>query len=171
MESLLIITGSMGSGKTSVLGEASDLLALRNIVHAAIDLDGLGLAYLPSVTDKNGPMYSNLKSVCHNYAALDVKRVLLARAIETRNELEICRGIVSARNTVVCRLTASIETMEQRVRMRESGLEQRKYVARVSDLNTLLDRVRLEDFSVPNENRPVCEVAQEMLTKAGWISE
>ena len=170
-ESLLIITGSMGSGKTSVLGEASDLLAVRNIVHAAIDLDGLGFACLPFVADKNGPMYSNLKSVCQNYAALDVKRVLLARAIETRDELEICRGIVSARNTVVCRLAASIETMEQRVRMRESGVEQRTYVARVSDLNALLDRVHLEDFSVRNENRPVCEVAQEMLTKAGWISE
>jgi hypothetical protein len=170
-ESLLIITGSMGSGKTSVLGEASDLLAVRNIVHAAIDLDGLGLAYLPSVADKNGPMYRNLQSVCKNYAALNVKRLLLARAIEDRAELELCSGIVSAKNTVVCRLTASIETMGQRVRMRESGMEQRKYVARVSDLNTLLDRMRLEDFSVPNENRPVCAVAQEMLTKAGWISE
>ena len=39
MESMLIIRGSMGAGKTSVLGEASDLLALRHITHAAIDLD------------------------------------------------------------------------------------------------------------------------------------
>ena len=48
MESLLIITGTMGAGKTSVLGEASDILALRGIAHAAIDLDALGLAHLPS---------------------------------------------------------------------------------------------------------------------------
>jgi predicted ATP-binding protein involved in virulence len=41
-ESLLIITGTMGAGKTTVLGEASDILALRGIVHAAIDLDALG---------------------------------------------------------------------------------------------------------------------------------
>ena len=46
-ESLLIITGTMGAGKTAVLGEASDILAQRQIVHAAIDLDALGLAYLP----------------------------------------------------------------------------------------------------------------------------
>ena len=44
-ESLLIITGSMGSGKTSVLGEASDLLAGRHVIHAAIDLDILGLTH------------------------------------------------------------------------------------------------------------------------------
>src|SRR6266404_2571668 len=49
MESLLIITGGMGAGKTSVLGEASDLLALRHITHAAIDLDAFGLAHLPPV--------------------------------------------------------------------------------------------------------------------------
>ena len=44
---LLIITGTMGAGKTAVLAEASDILALRQIAHAAIDLDALGLAHLP----------------------------------------------------------------------------------------------------------------------------
>jgi hypothetical protein len=66
--SLLVITGGMGAGKTSILGEASDLLAMRQIAHAAIDLDALGLAWLPSTPD--GAMYSNLRSVCENYAAL-----------------------------------------------------------------------------------------------------
>jgi ABC-type uncharacterized transport system fused permease/ATPase subunit len=44
----LLITGSMGSGKTTVLSEASDLLTVRNIPHASIDLDALGTAHLPS---------------------------------------------------------------------------------------------------------------------------
>jgi hypothetical protein len=35
--------GTMGAGKTAVLGEASDILAKRHIVHAAIDLDALVL--------------------------------------------------------------------------------------------------------------------------------
>jgi hypothetical protein len=34
--------------RPSVLGEASDILALRNIIHAAIDLDAFGLAHLAS---------------------------------------------------------------------------------------------------------------------------
>jgi hypothetical protein len=121
MESLLIITGTMGADKTSVLGEASDILAQQGIAHAAIDLDTLGLAHFPSTTDSAGVMYGNLQSVCTNYASLGVKRVLLARAIEDRAELELCSGVVSASNTIVCRLSASIETMEQRVKLRESG--------------------------------------------------
>jgi hypothetical protein len=169
-ESLLIITGAMGAGKTSVLGEASDILALRHIAHAAIDLDALGLAHLPSAASNDGVMYRNLQSVCKNYASLGVSRLLLARAMEDRAELELCRDVISATNTVVCRLTASIEAMQQRVKMRESGVSQRKYVARVAKLNAILDRARLEDFIVTSENRSLTEVALEMLVNAGWIS-
>ena len=161
----------MGAGKTSVLGEASDILALRHIAHAAIDLDALGLAHLPFASGNDGVMYRNLQSVCENYASLGVRRLLLARAVETYAELELCRSAVSAKGVVVCRLTAGIETMQGRVKMRESGLSQREYVARVTKLNDILDRARLEDFTVLNENRSLSEVAYEMLLKAGWISE
>ncbi len=169
-KSLLIITGTMGAGKTTVLGEASDVLALRQIVHAAIDLDALGLAHLPSAGCNDDVMYDNLRSVCKNYAALRVQRFLVARAIEDRVELQRCREVISAPNTVVCRLTASIEAMNQRVKMRESGVSQREYVARVAKLNVILDHARLEDFTVTNENRSLTDVTLEMLIKAGWIS-
>jgi hypothetical protein len=166
---LLIITGSMGAGKTSVLAEASDTLALRHIVHAAIDLDALGLAHLPFAAGNDGAMYRNLESVCKNYAALGVTRILLARAMEDRAELELCRTVVTAATTTVCRLTAGIHTMQQRVKMRESGVMQREYVDRVAILDAILDRAQLEDFAVINEDRSISEVAQKMLSKAGWI--
>lgn len=161
----------MGAGKTTVLGEVSDLLALRDITHAAIDLDALGLAYLPSTASNDSVMYRNLQSICKNYASVGVTRFLMARAIEDRAELELCRSAVSASNTVVCRLAADIETMQQRVKMRESGVSQREYVARVANLNLTLDAAQLEDFIVTNEGRSVTEVAQEMLVKAEWISQ
>jgi cytidylate kinase len=169
-ESLLIITGTMGAGKTTVLGEASDILALRHIPHAAIDLDALGLAHLPAGASNDSVMYRNLESVCKNYASHGVNRLLLARAMEDRIELELCRAIVSATNTVVCRLTANIETMQQRVKMRELGVSQREYIARVAKLDVILDRARLEDFTVASENRSPTDVAHETLVKAGWIS-
>jgi len=170
MESLLIITGSMGAGKTSVLAEASDILALRRIVHAAIDLDALGLAHLSSAASTDDVMYRNLQSVCKNYATLGVTRILLARAMEDSAELELCRGAVSARNTAICRLTASIDTMQQRVKQRESGVLQSEFVDRVAILDAILDRARLEDFAIVNQDRSINDVAQEMLIEAGWIS-
>jgi hypothetical protein len=169
-ESLLIITGTMGAGKTTVLAEASDILAQRQVVHAAIDLDALGLAHLASGAFSDDVMYDNLRSICKNYAALGVQRFLLARALEDSAQLELCRDIFPAANTVVCRLTASIEVMKQRVEMRELGMSQREYAARVEKLNVILDRAQLEDFAVTNENRLLTDVALEMLAKAGWIS-
>ena len=169
--SLLIITGAMGAGKSSVLGEASDILARRQIPHAAIDVDALGLAYVHAASRKDELMYCNLRSVCNNYAALGVTRFLLARALENQSELDTCRGIVSGADTVVCRLSASIETMERRVRMRELGMWKREYLSRVAELNAILDRARLEDFSIINENRSLTEAAHEMLVRASWISD
>jgi hypothetical protein len=167
---LLIVTGTMGAGKSGVLAEASDILSLRHMIHAAIDLDALGLACLAATASNDSVMYSNLKSVCKNYAAAGVKRVMLARALEDRAEFEFCRTAVAATNTVVCRLAASVKTTQERVTMRESGLLQRKYVARVPKLDTIIDHAKLEDFIVVNENRAVSEVANEVLVKAGWIS-
>jgi hypothetical protein len=169
-ESLLIITGTMGAGKTAVLGEASDILAQRQIVHAAIDLDALGLAHLPSAVPSNEVMYDNLRSIYRNYDALGVQRFLVARAIEDSAQLNLCRDIIPAANSVVCRLTATVETMKRRVQLRDLGVSQREYVVRVANLNVILDRARLENFAVTNENRSLTDVALEMLVKAGWIS-
>jgi hypothetical protein len=159
----------MGSGKTAMLAEASDILTLREVGHASIDLDALGTAYLPSKAIDNSVMYRNLRSVWENYAALGVTRLMLARAIENRAELERCRDGVSATKVVICRLTARIETMQQRVRSRELGTLQQRFVERAAELAAILDRAQLEDFSVVNENRSITDVAQEMLMRAGWL--
>lgn len=160
----------MGAGKTTVLGEASDILAQRNIVHAAIDVDCLDLAYLPEATCSDALMYENLRSICQNFTAAGVHRFLLARAIENAADLKLIRDIIPAANTIVCRLTASVETMSQRVDSREPGMWRARRVARVRELNALLDRARLEDFAVDNESRSLTDVAKEILMKAGWIA-
>ena len=159
----------MGSGKTTVLFEASDLLTVQNIPHAAIDLDAFGTVYLPSSVDTKPLMYRNLRSVWENYAQVGLTRLLLARAIEDRSELEYCRNAVSRSKVVICRLTASIKTMQDRVQSRELGSLQQSFVARVTELNAILDRAHLEDFLLLNENRPVTDVANEMLVRAGWL--
>jgi hypothetical protein len=169
-EALLIITGSMGSGKTTIVAEASDILVSRDIAHAAIDLDALGTAYFSLELHGNGLVYRNLKSVWQNYAALGTTRLLLAAALEDCTALECCCAAVSCVRLVVCRLRASSSTMQQRVRVREPGMLQQRFVDRVKELDAILDRAKLEDFAIDNEDRSVTEVAREMLTRAGWLS-
>jgi len=169
-KSLLILTGSMGAGKTAVLGEASDLLMQRRIVHAAIDLDALGVACLPSETGADDVMYENLRTVYENYAALGVQRFLVARAMEHAGELARCREVIPSAEVMVCRLRASVEVMKSRVEMREPGMLLAQRVTRVATLDAALDRAHFEDFSVANENRSLRQVALDVLVRAGWVS-
>jgi predicted ester cyclase/shikimate kinase len=165
---VIVISGSMGAGKTTVMAEASDLLAANGIAHAAIDADTLGIVHLPG-TSSTDIMYRNLETVWSNFAAAGVTRLLLAEAVEHRGEIERIRRVVPGAEITVCRLAAGIETMRQRVRSRERGLLQEKFVGRVAELNALLDKAQVEDFSLDNDGRSVTEVARELLAHAGWL--
>jgi hypothetical protein len=143
--------------------------ANNNQWRASIDLDALGMAHLSSPVQDKQLMYRNLLSVQENCANVGLRRLLLARAIEDRAELERCRKAVPGAKVVICRLTASIRTMQGRVQSREIGTLQDSYVSRVTELNAILDRTHLEDFSLLNEDRPVTDVANEMLVRARWL--
>jgi adenylylsulfate kinase len=168
---VLVITGSMGSGKTTMMGEVSDLLAMRGVVHAAIDIDAFGNAHDPAGSmDLAAMAYRNVAAAVRNYAAEGVTTLVMAGAIETRSELEQLRGAVGATDLVVCRLIAPVAIMQQRVRGREPGSWQQKYVDRVEVLEDALDKAAVEDFAVANDGaRPITEVAREILQRAGWI--
>ena len=166
---VILITGSMGTGKTTTMAEASDLLADRGIPHAAIDFDALGLAHVAGQAD-NDLMFRNLNAVCANYAAAGIDRFVIAAAIESRPVLDRIRAATAARAIVVCRLVAPLTVMERRVAAREcGGIRAHQYVARVRILNDILDTAALQDFSIGTE-RPVTAVAQELLVRAGWIA-
>jgi hypothetical protein len=161
----------MGSGKSAVLAEASDILGTRGVTHAALDLDAFGIAHLPDSVASDSVMFQNLHSICRNFESTGITRFLLARAIEDRAELNQCYSAVAAANVVISRLMASVETMQQRVKNRELGALRQEFIDRVPILNAILDRARLENFTVVNENRSLTEVAREMLVKAQWISD
>jgi hypothetical protein len=164
---VLVISGSMGSGKTTVLNEASDLLKVANVVHAAFDLDQLSIGFFPSAPESFA--ISNLMRLWSGYEGLGVRRVLISEAIETRGDREALRLAFKAHQFLVCRLIARIETMQERVRLREPGIHQGEFVARVVELDRILAAAKVEDFCVENENRSVTEVAREILTRAKWI--
>ena len=59
--------------------------------------------------------------------------------------------------------------MQERIRAREPGFWQQKYVDRVAVLEDALDKAALEDFSLANDGtRRVTDVAGEILQRAGW---
>ena len=167
---LLLISGSMGAGKTTVLSEASDLLKEARVAYAAIDLDWLSQMDPSQGEHGERLMFANLAAIWPNYAAAGAERLLVARVVESRSELQRYRDSVPGAEPVVCRLTASIETMQKRVRVREPGMIQAQAIARSATLADILERAGAEDFTVGNgEGRSITDVAREVLSLAGWL--
>ena len=107
---VLVITGTMGSGKTTTLGEASDLLTARGMAHAAVDLDTLGMGQLSEAAWED-LTYQNLASVWPNHAAAGATRLLIADAIEHVSGLHRIREAIPDAQIIVCRLKASLATI------------------------------------------------------------
>lgn len=166
---VIVITGNMGSGKTTILAEASDLLRAAGIVHAAIDLDMLGIGHLREEAWPDIP-YRNLSCVWHNYAAAGARRLMIAEAIESDRELARIQQAVPGAQIVVCRLSATLETLRRRVAQREVGMLRDTFVARVDELQPLIDRAQLEQFSlVTDGGSSVTDTARELLSRAKWL--
>jgi hypothetical protein len=163
----IVITGSMGSGKTTTLAEVSDLLVAADVAHAAIDLDALGLAHLGRDHDLT---LRNLSSVCQNYREAGIRRLVIAAAVESRAERDRIQHATAADRAWLCRLAATRSTMEARVASREQGIAAAQYVARVRVLEQILDESNLEDFSLSTDGVPVTAVARRLLQQAGWIA-
>ena|GEM_PF-5498763 len=60
---VLVISGSMGAGKATVLGQAHDLLIEAGVEHGAIDLDCLTQMYPPQLNHGNELMFQSLAAV------------------------------------------------------------------------------------------------------------
>ena len=164
---LLVISGSMGSGKTTVLAEASDLLVEAGIAHAAIDLDWLGVMYPEQAEHGDSPMFANLAAIWPIYAAAGARRLLVARVVERRSELERYREVIPEAELVVCLLTAPTEVMQERLRTREPGMFQAQALARSAELADILASAGAQDYSVDNgAGRPIGVVASEVLSGA-----
>lgn len=168
---VLLLSGSMGAGKTTVMGEIADLLIEANVSHACVEFDGLALIHPHTTDDPLGTRlaFRNLRSIWANHRAVGIKRLVIAGVVEQREELADYRDAIPGADIVLCRLTAPVETMHDRLRLREPGIFQPKFLARSTELNRILDSVRAEDFTVNNgPGRNITTVAQEVLLGAGW---
>jgi hypothetical protein len=165
---MLILSGSMGAGKTAVMGEVSDLLLARGIQHAAIDLDMVQTPLLPD-DQSNQVALKNAAALFQNCHDASIDRFIVACAIENRKQLDDLTSAAGATNVIVCRLTATHQTMADRLRVREPGLRQQEFIERARELDAALGRARLENFAVANDAPSITEVATEILTKANWF--
>lgn len=169
-ETLLLISGPVGVGKTCVAGELSTLLQADDIPHTCIDLDALTYTFPRPVSDPfgNALALENLTAVWENCRRRGAKNLILARVAESRDYVEEIAQAIGIADPVVCRLTASDQTLLDRVRTREIGTNLAWHEARSLQLSGLLDEAKVEDFCVSTNDRKVTEIASEIMQRVTW---
>lgn len=162
----LLITGTVGSGKTSVAGRAADLLAADGVAHAVIDLDELGRAWPAPAGDPFNLELElrNLAAVARTYLAAGASRLLLAGVVETRAARRRYEQAVPVPLRVV-RLDVDLTVVRSRLARRHAddpaGL--RWHLDRAGELDAILRAARVEDATVPASAGTLDQVAAAVL--------
>lgn len=167
----LLINGTVGVGKTTVAEAVGGLLADAGVSNAVLDLDWLSKTW-PSPPDDRfnfGILLRNLRSVAGHYLDAGVTRLVLAGVIEDQAERKQLADAVGVGLTV-CRLRAELPVVHQRLAHRHDSKpeELRWHLNRSGELDGILSRAALDDFTVDTGADSVTEVAVSVLKSAGW---
>lgn len=167
---LLLLTGSVGSGKTAIAAEICDVLAELEIPNAAIDLDALTWQWPASSPWNNDLVFDSLAALWRIYRKKGTTHLTLARVIEDRSEIDRYLAAVPGAEITICRLTGPGRLrVERLVHRMPPGPSRDWHVARTTELESILEDLALEDFVIENDSRSVRAVALEVLERAGWL--
>ncbi len=164
----VLLAGLFGSGKSSIAVEMADILEERGVPYALIDLDYL--CWGEPGSDEPGAehrmMLKNLAPVVANYLDAGATRFVLARGMRDRAQVESLRETLRMPLTVV-----ELQVPWVEIERRLSG---DLTTARADDLREAREWVAagdhrgLADVIVDNHDRPLREVATEVLDRLGW---
>ena len=168
----LLITGTVGVGKTTVAEAVGELLTEAEIPHAVMDLDWLCQSWpTPSADRFNvGMLLRNLRCVAANYLEAGATRLVLAGVAESRTERDHYEEAIGI-GLSVCRLRAHLPTVHQRLARRHGDDHEGLlwHLNRSGELDRVLDRAAVEDFTVDATEGSVPAVAMAVLQEANWL--
>jgi hypothetical protein len=169
----ILITGPVGSGKTTVAIEASAQLQAAGIAHALVDADELDRIFPapPGDPHKTALTQRNLAAVWENLSTAGAPRLILTMvAASLERELAWVRVAVPGAQITVVRLRASESTLLERVRRRQVGSGEayhaRRSVEQARAMACEADGERI--IVVQTTGRQVVDIAGEVLARGGW---
>lgn len=158
----ILLTGPVGSGKTTALYELDALLDERGEPFALVDLDWLAWARLPGGVAHHALLAENLAAVWRTYRRAGIERLVAARALSDAADVEAIRAALPETELAVVRLDVPHAELERRIRARDSGAELEEHLALLA-----AEAPPLEATAV-DATRPPREVALAVLVAAGW---
>jgi len=161
----LLLTGTVGVGKTSVAAAVGDLLRERQVANAVVDLDELRRAWPAAPGDRFNTtvMLDNLSAVAANYVESGFTTLVLAGVLETADDRRRHSEAVPAPLTV-CRLVADRDAVHRRLRGRHADHDGLAWhLHRSGELATIQDESAVEDLRLDVTAVSVADAASRVL--------
>jgi hypothetical protein len=168
---VLLITGAVGAGKSTVGAEVFRLLQEAGVASAFIDLAALGNGWPPPPDDpwNERLVHANLACTWANFQRAGARRLVVCRVLEARSLLRYVEAAIPGAQITVVLLRARLELLHARIRAREAG-DPEWFLDVATYLVDRLEATAAEDHTVDNEDRSITEVAAEVLQVTGWLT-
>ena len=167
---VVVISGTVGSGKTTIATRLHDTLAQRGYRVGVIDVDFLAEVEPRTPEDPYNSYFGirNLAAVWPNYKAFGVEYMVLARVVEEADERAKYDAAFGVPVKIV-RLEVPRDIRIARLHERETEPQWLAWhLNRTDELaNTMRER-ELEDFVVNNGERSPDETVAEIIELLGW---
>jgi adenylylsulfate kinase len=167
----LVVSGTLGAGKTFAAAAIRDALAARGERVAVIDLDWLCQCDPAPVQDpyNDALAFANLASVYPNYVAAGVDYLVLARVVADLHDRARYETALPGAQLQIVLLTASSAERRDRIVSREpAGPWRDGHLARTDIVADALEVLAVEDLKVTTDGRLGSEIANEILAGLGW---
>ena len=131
------MTGTVGSGKTSVAIEIGERLGAAGVAYSAIDLDWL--CWISPAPDRGRSVHDvlvdSLAAVWPVHRAAGVQRLILARGMRNTDEIDRVRGAVPDVDLQVVQLSVDHEVIRRRLRERDTGTQLEQHLELLEELD------------------------------------
>lgn len=164
----LLLTGTVGAGKTTTAYAVGDLLRERGVPHAVIDLDEFHRLWPAPAGDRFNQQVelANVRAVAANYREAGATHLVLAGVVvEDRGRYEAALG----EPVLLCRLRTRLDRVEARLTARHApGDERDWHVGRAPELETILDEADTADLTIEVRADDPGQVAARVLAATAW---
>lgn len=168
----IVVTGPVGSGKSTTIDAISEILSLRSVRHVAIDMDYLRWVSPHPEGDRFGMRlgFRNLSAIWPNMVATGIRCAILADVVESREQIAEYRLAMLGTDVTIVRLDVPMIEIERRLHGRETEKSIAWYLRRAPELQSIMEQQGIGDMVIDVGSRSPEDVATEIIERTSLYS-
>lgn len=161
---LVLVTGPVGVGKTTVASALADALVDEGVPTAFVDGDALTEVHPASPGDEmgEGVLLANLEAAWGVYRAAGARCLVLAQVVESEAGIRPFADAIPGADVTVIRLDAPLDVIHQRIAQRGAGESDPWHLERAQALHRLYRRTPLGHVTL-DAAEPVSALVEQAL--------